>query len=228
MYDEKIAQKIIDYIDKNKVSTTEVGDCLAKTGAILGTYPLTSGHFKVGKIAYVYGHSNTNWPIHEQLRNIPEDRVIFVDNIDIHNRALFGELVATFIFDKLKARAIVSTGLMRDASELIKHRFPLWCSGITPEGCFNIKREETSEVAMIAKRNRSYYEDAIAVCDDCGVVVIPKEQITEEMYQKLIDMEAQEKMWFYCINELGWDTFDTVCLKKYKELGIVANDKKEE
>jgi 4-hydroxy-4-methyl-2-oxoglutarate aldolase len=224
MYDEKMAQKIIKYIRENKVSTTEVGDCLDKTGAIIGPYPLTEGHFEVGKIAYTYGHSNTNWPIHDQLRYVSEDRVIFVDSIDTHNRALFGELVATFIFDKLKARAVVSTGLMRDANELIRHRFPIWCTGITPEGCFNIPREETSEIAMIAKKNRDYYHDAIAVCDDCGVVVIPKERINEEMYQRLVNMKKQEKMWFYCVQKLGWDTFDTVCLKKYKELNITIDD----
>lgn len=225
MYDEKIAQKIIDFIRENKISTTEVGDCLDKTGAIIGCFPLTEGHFQVGKIAYVYGHSNTNWPIHDQLRFVPEDRVVFVDNIDIHNRALFGELVATFIFDRLKARAIVSTGLMRDANELIRHRFPMWCAGITPEGCFNISREETPEVAMIANRNREYYQDAIAVCDDCGVVIIPKTRVDEKMYQRLVAIREQEKMWFYCVNELGWDTYDTVCLKKYKHEGFEKNQK---
>ena len=54
------------------------------------------------------------------------------------------------------------------------------------------------------------------VCDDSGVVIIPKEQITEDMLQKLIAIEEQEDIWFDCIDRRKWDTFDTVCLKKYK------------
>lgn len=215
MYDEAIAQKIIDYIQENNVSTTEVGDCLGKTGAILGVSPLNRGHFAVGKIHYVYAHSNTNWSIHEQIRELPTDRIIFVDQIGVYNRALFGELVAAYIMERFHSRAIVSMGLMRDARELIQRDYPMWCTGITPEGCFNVKRDETPDIKVISKRNREYYQDAIAVCDDCGVVVIPKEQINQEMFDKIVAMEEQEHLWFHYILEEGWNTFDTVCLKKY-------------
>jgi len=227
MYDETIAQKIINYIQENKVSTTEIGDCLGKTGAIFGLLPLNRGHFSVGKIHYVYAHSNTNWPIHEQIIDIPEDRILFVDQINVQERALFGELVATYIIQKLKARAIISKGLLRDARELIQRDFPIWCTGITPEGCFNVKREETPDVKMIVKRNKEYYQDAIAVCDDCGVVIIPKEQINEEMLEKIIAMEEQERIWFHCVLDLGWNTFDTVCAKKYLNDESIIQRKKD-
>ena len=220
MYDENWCQKIIDYIREHKVSTTEIGDCLNKTGAVMGSLPINKGHFRVGRIHYVYAHSNSNWPIHDQLRAVPPDRVVFVDAIEVENRALFGELVSMFIIEKLQSQAIVTKGLMRDAAELIRRDFPIWCGGITPEGCFNINREETPAITLAARRNRAYYHDAIAVCDDCGVVVIPKEEINEAMFNKIVAMEEQEKMWFHCVDDLGWDTFDTVCLKKYREMGI--------
>ncbi len=217
MYDPAFADKIIDYIMENRVSTTEVGDCLNKTGAVIGSYPINRGLFQVGRIHYVYGHSNSNWSIHEQLRELPPDRVLFVDDIEVKDRALFGELVTMFIIEKRHGRAIVTKGLMRDAAELIQNNYPVWCGGITPEGCFNINRVTTPSIELIVKQNRAYYQDAIAVCDDCGVVVIPKEEINESMLNKLMAMEAQEKMWFHCVRDLDWDTYDTVCLKKYKE-----------
>jgi len=219
MYDENYSEPIIRLIRENKISTTEVGDCLQKTGALTGVHPLNPGHFQVGRIHYIYAHSNTNWPIHDQLRSTPPDRVLFVDDIKIENRALFGELVSYFIFEKLGSCAIVTKGLLRDAAEIIGRNYPVWCGGVTPEGCFNIDRVETPEISLIAQRNKEFYQDAVAVCDDCGVVVIPKDKINEDFYGKLLAIEEQEKIWFRCVQELGWDTFDTVCLKKYLDGG---------
>ena len=220
MYDANYVEKIIQYIRENQVSTTEVGDCLDKTGAVIGSHALNKGLFKVGQVHYIYAHSNTNWPVHKQLRDVPPDRVVFVDDIEVKDRALFGELVTMFIMEKLHSIAIVSKGLMRDAAELIRGEYPIWCGGITPEGCFNIDRAETPSIRLVAENNRAYYHGSIAVCDDCGVVIIPKDKINKEMYEKLIAMEEQEKMWFHCVRDLDWDTFDTVCLKKYKEVDV--------
>ena len=219
MFDIQYSDKIIELIRSHKITTTEVGDCLQKTGAVIGVHPLNAGHFRAGRIHYIYAHSNSNWSIHEQLRDVPHDRVLFVDAINVENRALFGELVSLFIFEKLQSCAVVSQGLMRDATEIIGRNYPVWCGGVTPEGCFNIRREETPEVALIAQRNREFYQDSIAVCDDCGVVIIPKDKINEDLYKKLLAIEDQERMWFHCVCDLGWDTYDTVCLKKYLDGG---------
>ncbi len=100
MYDEKIAQKLIDYIGENKVSTTEIGDCLQKTGAVRKVLPIVRGLFKVGRVHYVYAHSNSNWPLHKQLVEYPEDRILFVDAINVDERAVFGELVTKYIINQ--------------------------------------------------------------------------------------------------------------------------------
>ena len=55
------------------------------------------------------------------------------------------------------------------------------------------------------------------VCDDSGVVIIEKDNLTEKFYQKLEAIEEQEDIWFDCIDRRKWDTFDTVCLKKYRD-----------
>ena len=49
-----IREKIIEYIRVNKVSTTEVADCLGKTGALTDVMQVNRGHIKVGKIKWVY------------------------------------------------------------------------------------------------------------------------------------------------------------------------------
>ena len=104
---------------------------------------------------------------------------------------------------------------MRDAHRLIKEQYPIWCTGFSPVGCFNAKNNQPFDEAIIKDRMKNV-DGSIMVCDDSGVVIIPKEQITEDMYQKLIAIEEQEDIWFDCIDRRKWDTFDTVCLKKYK------------
>ena len=52
------------------------------------------------------------------------------------------------------------------------------------------------------------------------MVVIPKTQITEEFYDKLVAIELQEDIWYDCIDRKKWSTFKTICLKDYlKEYG---------
>ena len=53
------------------------------------------------------------------------------------------------------------------------------------------------------------------VCDDSGVVTIPKDIIDENLLTKLKFIEFQEDIWFYCMDTLKMSTFDIVCLKKY-------------
>lgn len=39
--------------------------------------------------------------------------------------------------------------------------------------------------------------------------------MTEDFLNKLHHIEEQEDTWFECIDHRKWDTYDTVCLKKY-------------
>ena len=217
MYEQEFLKPIINFIKENKVNTTEVADCLSKTGALKNLRPIVNRHFVVGEISYIFGHSDTNWPIHEQLINLESGKIIFIDCTNIKERALFGELVASFMFKKLNAIAVITNGLVRDAGELINLGYPIWCNGFTPEGCYNIKRDLTPDIDILVKKRKDFLEGSIAVCDDCGVVIIPKKDINKYMYSKLIAIEEQEKTWFDCVLNRDWNTFDTVCLKKYQD-----------
>lgn len=214
---DAITDKILKYIKRNRVSSTEVADCLGKTGAVEGVSAVNRGHFAVGPVRYIYGHSESNWSIHDQARNVQPGEVVIMDGIDVKGRALVGELVSKFILLYREAAALVALEKLRDANDLIKNDFPVWCSGFTPVGCFNTDVPETPEVARIVAERKAFYDGTLAVCDDTGVVIIPKEQLTEVFYRRLVEIEEQEDIWFNCIDFRKWDTFDTVCLKKYRK-----------
>ncbi len=205
---------IIDYIKRNRVSTTEVADCLGKSGALPNVAAVNRGYFRVGKIRYAYAVNQSNWPIHERVIDTKENDVVFIDSINCGGRAMIGELVSKYILLYRQAAAIVTNAPMRDAAALMRENYPIWCNGFNPNGCFNTDPGDVSGETAITK-GMEYYEGAIAVCDDCGVVIIPKEYHNEAFYQKLINIEKQEDIWFDRLDHFKENTFEIVCQKNY-------------
>jgi 4-hydroxy-4-methyl-2-oxoglutarate aldolase len=208
--------EILDTLKRNRVSTTEVADCLNKTGNLPGVYALNRGHFRVGPVRWVYAHEESNWPVHEQIRDVQTGEIVLIEPFDCGDRAVLGDIVSKFIVLYRQAAAIVVTGYVRDAPHLIKENWPVWCKGVTPVGCFNRKPSADLDPSLVAQRT-SLYADAIAVCDDSGVVVIPGDKMNVEFMDKLKWIEDQEDIWYECIDRRKWDTFDTICLKRYEQ-----------
>lgn len=220
-----IREKIIDYLTRNRVSTTEVADVLGKTGVLPNLMPVNKGHYKAGKIKWIYAYEESNWPVHEQIVDIEEDCVVFVDTFSCGDRAIFGELVSKYILLYHQSRAIVINGKMRDASALIKENWPIWCDGFTPVGCFN--RKPSTEInEQWKKEHYEFFDGAVAVCDDCGVVVVPKDKLTEDFLNGLEHIEDQEDIWFDRLDHYKESTFDIVCKKKYLQDEIYMSIRK--
>lgn len=209
-----IKKEIIDKIRKNRISTTEVADCLGKTGLFEGAQIVNRGHFAVGNVKWIYAYNESNWSIHEQAREVQTGDVVLIEAFNCNNRATIGELVSKFMILYKEAVAIISNAPLRDGNDLIKQNYPIWCSGFTPVGCFNKKIEEPLE-KEIYETHKEKYDGSIAVCDDTGVVIIPKEYHTIDFLTKLDNIEKQEDIWFECLDRRKWDTYDIVCLKKY-------------
>jgi 4-hydroxy-4-methyl-2-oxoglutarate aldolase len=210
-----ITDLIIDNIERNRISTCEVSDVLDKSGVVEGVQIVNQGKFAVGKVTYVYGYDFSNWSIHEQIQNIEEGRVVFVDTFNCGNMAAFGDLVTKFLILYKKAKAVVVNGLVRDVHNLRKHSYPVWASGFSPLGCHNKSVSLSEDLKKKILERKNYFEDGIMVCDDSGCTLIQKNQIAEGILKKLDFIELQEDIWSFCINTLKWNTFETVCLENY-------------
>lgn len=211
---EIIKKKIIDKIKRNRISTTEVADCMGKSGLLEHAHCVNRGHFAVGNVKWIYAYNESNWSVHEQAREIQEGDIVLIEAFNCQERATIGELVSKFMILYRQAAAVISNSNLRDANDLIKQNYPIWCKGFSPIGCFNKKIEEPLDPEL-KKEHEQLYEGSIAVCDDTGVVIIPKELHTEAFLKKLDDIENQEDIWFECLDHRKWDTFDIVCMKKY-------------
>jgi regulator of RNase E activity RraA len=208
------AQKIMEYIKVNRVSTTEIADALGKTGLVDPELKiLVPGSRAVGFVHYVPAMNGSNWHTHRYISGAPEQSIIFIDALGCEGKAIFGSLVAKYALLYRQANGVVVKGLVRDAHVLMKEKYPIWCYGVSPIGCVN---EETEFDEESFNKNKEIWDGSIMVADDSGVVAIRKEQLTEQLYSRLEWIEEQEDLWFDCIDRLKYDTFETVCLKKYK------------
>jgi len=217
MNNELMKNRIIDYIRRNRVSTTEVADCMEKTGAIPNARAINRGHFCVGKVFWAFAYGETNWHVHEQVQSVEEGDIVLVEPFECGDRAVFGDLVAKYLLLYKQARAIVVMGKLRDAHTLLKENWPIWCDGFTPVGCFNRNVEVQIDPRLLAE-HRQLYHGSVAICDDAGVVVVPNEWHNQEFLEKLAWIEGQEDIWYDCIDRRKWSTFETVCLKNYLRL----------
>ena len=207
-------EKIIDLIKRNRVSTTEIADCMGKQGLFKGAKPILQGNYKVGPVKWVYAYNSSNYTVHEQILDMNEGDIVMIEAFNCEDRAIIGDLVSKYILIYRQAEAIVSNAPFRDARSLLKERYPIWCDGFTPVGCFNKKPDEELDKEIVDE-HFGYYDGAIAVCDDSGVVIIPKDLINEDFYKKIEEIEKQEDIWFDCLDRLKWNTFDIVCKKRY-------------
>lgn len=211
----EVKDKIIDLIGSNRISSTEVADALGKKGALPGLTAVNNNSFVVGEIHYIYAFSNSNWSIHEQIRDLPHDVVVYVDAFDCEDSAIFGDLVAKYIMLYKKAKGVIVNGSLRDIPDLYKYNFPIWCKGFTPIGCFNKKEVLGDDIKRKTELAKAYFQGSVVVCDDTGCTIIEKEKLNEGTFLNLEMIELQEDIWSYCINTLKWSTYDTICLKKY-------------
>lgn len=211
-----MTEKIVDFINMNRMSTTEVADALNKSVELaLDLKPIVPGLCVAGVVYYVPAVNGSNWHVHKYIREIPKNSVVFIDVENCGDKAIIGGLVAKYTFFYRQAKGIIVTGKVRDAQELIKQKYPIWTSGFTPIG---VEKNEVDLDLASYQRKKEYYTGSVIVADDCGVILIPKERLTEQLLENLYFIKSQEEIWFNCIEVLKWDTFDTVCLKKYKSI----------
>jgi len=207
------AQKIIDTIKQNRISTTEVADALGKRYVMQRLQPITHDLHCVGIVRPVFTAYDSNFWVHDQVRAVRPDEVVVVYPYRCESRAILGDLVAKYVTLYRRAAAVAVDGLVRDAARLRRERYPIWATGVTPLGCYNIKGKQFPKKQE--KKIRAEVEGGIAVCDDGGVVVIPAAEVTVSTLENLSRIELQEDIWYYCLNVLKWDTKKIVVDRDY-------------
>ena len=206
--------QVIDLIETNRISSTEVADVLGKTGQIEGVHALNLGLYKAGEVKVIYAINNSNYEVHKQLAECDDmkNKILFVYNVNC-DRAVFGELVSKYILLYKRAKAIVINGKLRDAHRLIKEKYPIWLQDVSPIGCLNHPNGPDIDFGLL-QDIKEKYDGSIMVCDDSGVVTIPKDIIDENLLTKLKFIEFQGPYSKCCINITSFHSHSNLSRKK--------------
>lgn len=208
-----IRHQIIDYCLSNRVSTTEVSDALGKSGLFEGVYPLNHTSYIAGQVRCIFASHNSNWHVHEQIRDVNPGDVVVIFAEACDKRAIIGELVCKYLLLYRRASAVVVQGFVRDIAALKREGYNIWSLGHSPIGCFN-QPSSIFNSKLKAQLLRKY-EGGIAICDAGGVVLIDSKLVTLQTLKRIEFLELQEDIWFYCLDVLKWDTKRIVCDKEY-------------
>ena len=146
-----IKNKIIQYIKENRMSTTEVADALGKKGVLNDVSSMLHDIHRVGSVRTIFCANDSNYHVHEQIRDVEKDEVVIIYAHNCENRAIIGDIVSKFILLYKGANAIVVDGLVRDAARLRRECYAVWSKGVTPLGCFFWKPEHFQH-----KRKKSF------------------------------------------------------------------------
>lgn len=208
--------KIINYIKKNRVSSTEISDALGKRGSIYNLRPIdyqNSTH-KVGKIRCVFAYNNSNYHVHAGIKKIKKNEIVIIFTNECGNSAIIGDLISKYTILYKEASAIVVMGNVRDLPRLHKEKYPIWCKGFNPVG---VKNEFTGNFPQKLKKEiKEEFEGGVAICDMTGVVILKKSDIKKKTLDKIKFIEKQEDIWYECLDVKKWDTKKIIVDKKYK------------
>lgn len=210
--------KIIEYIKKNRVSSTEISDALGKKGSILNIKPIDYQNcfHKVGRIKCAFAFNNSNYHVHSDIKKVKKNDIVIIFANECGDKAIIGDLISKYLILYREAAAIIVMGNVRDLPRLHKERYPIWCKGFNPVG---VKNEFTGHFPQKLKEQiQKDFEDGIAICDMTGVVTIKKANVSNQILKKIKFIEKQEDIWFECLDVKKWDTKKIVVDKKYKKL----------
>ena len=102
-------EKIIDYVRKNRVSTTEVADALGKKGSIDNVKlinPHNTNVHVVGNVRCVFASTESNFLVHKEITKIKKDEVVLIFTHDCNEKAIIGDLISKYILLYKQAQAV--------------------------------------------------------------------------------------------------------------------------
>ena len=144
---------------------------------------LADGMKVVGPAFTVRVPPTDNLMIHKALTLIKSGDVLVIDGGGNHSWALMGFLIISTAI-KLGIAGIVADGCIRDAEEIRKSGFPVFCAGLSPNGPF---KEGPGEINFpISCGGQMVNPGDMIIGDDDGVVVLKQEfaeATIEEIYQ---------------------------------------------
>ena len=166
------------------LTSTLASDATGGEGVLEGLAPIRPGQHYAGYASTVTVAEGDNQQLREAaVRGPRPGRVLVVGGSPTSQRAVMGDLVATFLQNQ-GFRAVVVDGRVRDVAELRTLNLQVWCRGVSPvastkEGGGRLGGEVDCGGVAVAPGD-------LVVADDDGIVVWPAQMVV-----KLLELARQ-------------------------------------
>jgi len=179
----------------SEIPAANVADTMGRLCALNTRVKLvssTQNTIMCGPALTVKVRGGDNLMIHKALNEAQEGDVIIVSNEGGTNRALIGEIMATFGNECKKIAGFVFDGPIRDIDTISKMNLHVYATGSTPAGPY---KEGPGEMNVpIACGDISVNPGDIILGDADGVIVIPKEaaEVTLQKAKTVQSLDASK------------------------------------
>jgi regulator of RNase E activity RraA len=130
------------------------------------------------------------------IEAMPEGCIAVADAMGVTSAGIFGDIL-TMRMMKRNVTALVTDGVVRDKAGVLASALPVWCAGVAAPASVNgltfVGWQEP-----IGCGGCAIFPDDVIVCDDDGVVVIPKDLV--EFVAR--EGEEHERMEGYIVAEV--------------------------
>lgn len=195
--------------------TPNIDDNMGRIGAVDQSIKPINGGFLLGTAFTIRVPQGDNLMFHAAMDMAQKGDVILIDAGGSVERAIFGELMATYCKTRGVA-GIVCDGAIRDADGLANLKdFPIYAKGITPDGPYKNGPGEINVPIVIG--GKTVNPGDIIVGDADGIIIISPD-IAEELAKRTHAVNENEEQTMKNILEKG--TFERPWLQdKLKEVG---------
>ncbi|MDN4473215.1 4-carboxy-4-hydroxy-2-oxoadipate aldolase/oxaloacetate decarboxylase [Demequina zhanjiangensis] len=188
------------------IGAATVGEALGRTGDLGSDLrPIQTGARIVGTAVTVLSWPGDNLMIHAAIEQCGPGDILVVVTRSPSQHGMFGELFATGLQHRGVAGAIIDAGV-RDTQELRDMGFPVWARHINVLG--TVKNTPGAVNVPVVINGQVIDAGDILVCDDDGIVVVPRGQADDALAKSRARLAKEEATRAsFLKGELGLDRY---------------------
>lgn len=173
------------------IPVANIADCMNRTSALSQEIePVNDVHI-LGTAFTVKVAQGDNLMFHKAMDLAKEGDVIIIDSMGTKNRAILGEIMATYCKTRGIA-GIVVDGPIRDIEDIAKMDMPVYAVGSTPNGPYKNGPGEIGTTISVG--GQVVNPGDIIVGDKDGIIVIKKEDAEELLEKSLATLDKEKKI----------------------------------